>query len=357
MTRFLRFWFLCWDLSTRRTTGAGARTTHLEMDDGLDRLIRDHRERGKESLFVGEERREYVHPVAPPGTFLQALERSFTGAKKAAEDAKRFWNQPIRDVLRRTTGLRLVVGDWNAQVPVRVVDNVMPEFLWVIGALNDEAGWDVIFAMDALLDAAKGLKRLASLARKHPGLGFTVGECEAESERIHSLLRASGASALLQRFRSVPRDILGCYWYDPLDPRIDLYWMAIATLAKVLNVSVESLTVVVLAHELAHAYSQLGRDIDKWDWPVFFFHQTSKDVVEGIAQFYTELVVHDLAPRYPDARRAYQRLLKLQSGPYLAHLDWKPNDTHRGEIIRSAMMEFRRSGELTHEEFLRRLDR
>lgn len=357
MTRSDTARFLFQDLSTRRVSGVGGRITDLEMDDGLERLMRDHRERGTESVFVAEELRGYGHPVAPPEPFLQALQRSFAGAKKAAEDAKRFWNQPIRDVLRRTTGLRLVVGDWTAQVPIRVVDNVTPDFLWVIGALNDEAGWDVIFAMDALLDAAKGLKRLAGLARKHPGLGFTVEECEAESERIHSLLRASGAAVLLQRFRSVPRDLLGCYWYHPGDPNIELFWMAIATLARVLNVSVESLTVVVMAHELAHAYSQLGRDVDKWDWPVFFFHQTSKDVVEGIAQFYTELVVQELAPRFPDARRAYQRLLKLHSGPYLAHLSWKPNDTHRGEIIRAAMMEFRRSGELTHEEFLKRLER
>jgi hypothetical protein len=67
----------------------------------------------------------------------------------------------------------------------------------------------------------------------------------------------------------VNQDVLGSYSYAPrnTDPKvanqasIQLYWTVIGLVAKDLGCEVEDLTVVVMVHELAHAYTQLGADI------------------------------------------------------------------------------------------------
>lgn len=67
----------------------------------------------------------------------------------------------------------------------------------------------------------------------------------------------------------VNEDVLGAYHYEvnPILPperlqsHIELYWGVIGLMAQVLGVTTESLTVVVLAHELAHAYTHRAADI------------------------------------------------------------------------------------------------
>jgi hypothetical protein len=90
---------------------------------------------------------------------------------------------------------------------------------------------------------------------------------------------------------------LGAYFFRV--PEVHLYWMVIGLVAGVLGISVESLTVVVAAHELAHAYTHLGRDIDGKRWDTEEFARADLNIVEGIAQFYTEVVSRKLEPRNP----------------------------------------------------------
>ena len=66
-------------------------------------------------------------------------------------------------------------------------------------------------------------------------------------------------------------------------PEIRLYWMAIALVAQMLAAPLDALTVVVLTHELAHAYSHLGRDIDGRRWETDAFAKTDLSIAEGIA--------------------------------------------------------------------------
>jgi hypothetical protein len=82
------------------------------------------------------------------------------------------------------------------------------------------------------------------------------------------------------------------------------------------------LTIVVTAHELSHAYSHLGRDIDGESWDTENFAGTNIQIVEGLAQFYTSIVCKKLNPRMPAALLAYETLLKQKSGPYPVHEKW-----------------------------------
>jgi hypothetical protein len=151
---------------------------------------------------------------------------------------------------------------------------------------------------------------------------------------------------------------LGAYFFYV--PEISLYWMVIGIMSGVLGVPVEALTVVVLAHELAHAYSHLGRDIDSSRWDTHAFSRADMPIAEGIAQFYTDAVCRKLAERLPAALGAFRALLEYQSGPYRVHEKWsdpklkvvsKEGTARAGEVVRSCMIECRKASFTSYQEF------
>ncbi len=81
------------------------------------------------------------------------------------------------------------------------------------------------------------------------------------------------------------------------------------------------------------------------------FASADVDIVEGLAQFYTDSVCSVLAPRMPDARAAYEKLLEHQSGPYRAHLAWGAREPEVREVVRASMIECRSRGITTTSEF------
>ena len=115
-----------------------------------------------------------------------------------------------------------------------------------------------------------------------------------------------------KRLGAIKEDVLGAYFFRV--PEVHLYWMVIGLVAGVLGISVESLTVVVATHELAHAYSHLGRDIDGKRWETEDFARADLNIVEGIAQFYTEVVSPKLEARNPAVFPAYASLVGIQEG-------------------------------------------
>jgi hypothetical protein len=75
-------------------------------------------------------------------------------------------------------------------------------------------------------------------------------------------------SALTEQVRkditAIDEDILGVY--HTITSNVEIFWMPIAMVAAMLDVRIEDLTVVVLAHELTHGYTHIGRDIDGLQW-------------------------------------------------------------------------------------------
>ena len=111
-----------------------------------------------------------------------------------------------------------------------------------------------------------------------------------------------------------------------------------------LDVSIEDLTVVVLIHELSHGYTHLGRDIDGAQWDDSAFGKSARRSLRASPSSTRRLSpLHwDLAQGLP---AAYGSLLKLQSGPYLAHQDWLKGDRwRRGETVRFALIAARSHG-------------
>jgi hypothetical protein len=134
--------------------------------------------------------------------------------------------------------------------------------------------------------------------------------------------------------REIREDVFGAYFFNV--PVIQIYWMPIGLFAAILDVSIEDFSFVVLAHELAHAYTHVGLDIDGVQWETKEFARADKMIVEGLAQFYTESICNKYATRQPGILKAFNKLLEKQSEPYTDFRNW--GKQHASEIVRFSMI-------------------
>ena len=273
------------------------------------------------------------------------------------------WNLIVRDYLRNETALRLTVGDDHQAVPVKVCDG-LPRPLWeLVRQFPDRELWELLLNRGRIGDAVTGLDVL----RRSHGYLVDSGFLDAAAEQAQKqnrpvpkfpsadeldrcmdfaafVARALEEFQLLERLKEVNEDVLGAYFFNV--PEVRLYWMAIGLVAGMIGVSAESLTVVVLAHELAHAYTHLGSDIDGQKWGTRQFAATDVHVVEGLAQFYTQTICSKMLQRYPAPKEAFDLLIARQSPPYSDYRKWLEGmeEGRKGEAFRFAMIQERSIG-------------
>jgi hypothetical protein len=175
----------------------------------------------------------------------------------------------------------------------------------------------------------------------------SLSELQSVSKWTAALLEDLKKNDPLQKVLEVEEDFLGVYQYelhgDELTVNrasISLYWGVIGLVSEWLGCTVEDLTIVVLTHELAHAYTQLGADIEGRRWASSSFAKAETGLKEGLAQYYTDRVLHRLARRYGGAQKVFMGLLPRQPKPYREHQPWI--DKASPEAVRRAMLEVRR---------------
>ena len=157
----------------------------------------------------------------------------------------------------------------------------------------------------------------------------------------------------VKRILSVNRDILGIYRYklpqrdglfdqirDPFSAHIELYWGIIRLVAQYLDKFVEALTAVV--HELGHAYTHLGADIDGHRWASLDFYNSDHPLKEGLSQYYTDLICLSHSEKVPQVYETYEALLERQPEAYRTHVPW--TEKCSPEEVRFALIEIRRHG-------------
>jgi hypothetical protein len=185
------------------------------------------------------------------------------------------------------------------------------------------------------------------------------------SDFIERLIRVAQRVSVAKWILEVDEDILGVYWWtqptwrsiqrgqpddDSRDGHVELYWGVIGIVARVINVPIEDLTAVVLAHELAHAYSHLGTDIDGRRWRTDRFAVGDRELVEGLAQHYALAACRRIARFAPGCEKAYRALLPHQPSPYRVQEAWEQSFSK--EAIRLALIETRRTGQHTLANFV-----
>jgi len=285
--------------------------------------------------FLHDPATEIIKPLVPPDA-EERVNRSF-----------KQWNQIVRDHIRTETGLKLSDGDSRNAIPVRVVDGFPVELAQLIDQYRDPVMWRLIIGQPKLGGLIEGLKFLLrewdqfEQWRSLPELAKNGHSVLHQALQIAtSLQQVALADKVVQQIKGIHKDILGVYRFSAgQGSSIELFWLPIAMVAAMIDVTIEDLTVVVLIHELAHGYTHMGRDIDGTTWDYHGFRNSDLGVVEGLAQFYTEVISERLSVRTPGLLKAYQELLKLQSGPYLAHQDWMKGDKRQiGETVRFTLI-------------------
>lgn len=302
-----------------------------------------------------------------PRRFFDLLNQGGGEAEEEVTTAVSRWRQQLRELIRTLTGLKLShkrAGEREQwQVPIRVQPG-LPDLLQSLAA--EEIDDDDLYAYEIIGMWAPDIRTLREVTHRLQALSDQLGKLPSWSHRTVSYDICIGWAAdvaeeleiyarraeLLKRIVDIKEDVLGVYTfretpvssaYGLLAGEISLYWLVIGAVARLLGVRAEALTVVVLAHELAHAYTHLGMDIDGRRWE----HGFAKDrhIAEGLAQYYTHAAVERLAERdHAEPRLAYQALLRHQSGPYRAHDSWVQRQ-YTPEVVRGALLAAREEGE------------
>ena len=241
-----------------------------------------------------------------PRTVRELLEAVGGDAQETVATASKRWREQVRRCILSLTGLKLTrQQDQNTeQLNVHIrIDPGLPEPLRAVEdqefPSNDKWAIELIglsgHDVERLLTACKNLSPLIQRLRDIPGWGHraeTYDGVLAQTETTALELAEYAAKAeLLELIFQINRDVLGRYRPAPGDlwpsgGQIELYWLIIGATARLVGAEVEGLTITVLAHEMAHAYTHLGMDLDGVWWEDGFW-QCDIAVVEGLAQYYT----------------------------------------------------------------------
>lgn len=295
------------------------------------------------------------HPFleADGGEVQRQLRQVAPEVEETVERTCRQWNASVRECLRNEMGLRLTSAGESQAVPVKIDGGMPPLFAKV---MREFAGLEwLLMRRASLVQLASGAtfleKNLEQARSLWPGEAGPADAADARRvrETAEAWLRKLDELKAVERIVGIEEDSLGAYHFRI--PEIRIYWVVIGVTAQALGVSAQALTVVVLAHELAHAYSHLGRDIDRRSWDTEAFARTELGIVEGLAQFYARTVCKRLETRMPAALEAFETLLKHQSGAYRAHERWPTGSGRVGEVLRASMIECRTKSVTASQEF------
>lgn len=294
-------------------------------------------------------------------TIRRALERCDPTIQKSVERTVKRWNQSIRDQIRLETGLRLGAGDERHSVSIRVVDGMPTSLASVFDEFTNPVFWNLLLNKTLLKTTVNGLdivqrdlKEILSWPEAE-GLSVTEQEIQNSKKLVSKVVDWLEHLEVAENLKKIDEDVLGAYFFHK--SAIQIYWMAIGVLAKLLNISVEWLTIVVLTHELVHAYTHLGSDIDSEQWATGAFAEADLKIVEGMAQFYTSVVCRKFDVREPGLSKAFSALLAVQSPTYTDFKTWTNPNERAGEIVRFAMIGCRMKELKKYKDFLEELNK
>jgi hypothetical protein len=302
--------------------------------------------------------------LAPMAKIRELIEQAGGTAEESVVAAKNRYLDQVRAVLRDLTRLKFTdrqgVESQHTSVPIKIVPG-LPKSLKKMAEQELPSGekWGI----EQIGLWTHDIKSLLTLSRNLGSLVATLLHADGWHERaerygttlegtakLASELADHAAKAeLLRRITEINEDILGVYMPTshlfPDRGRIEIYWVVIGTLALLLGVDAEALAVVVMAHELAHAYTHVGLDSNSNRWEEGFW-ECDRGIVEGLAQFYTHMTAAALKKErgYDRIWTAYERLTERQKANgariYVNHLGWM--ETISPEAMRQGLLELRR---------------
>ena len=264
------------------------------------------------------------------------------------EKTWRDWNMRARDFLRAETGLKLSVNGKQQSVQITARNYVPSEFDWIIKHIGLE-NWLLGRKRPMLESLRDRTDELASYFEQNPEAQIQLDLQDGDINSVGSFWNTVNKIIeqlphwqieVFAKFREIDKDVLGAYFYEI--PRIELYWIPIVLMAETIRASIEDVTIMVLIHELAHAYTHVGMDIGGRSWDTPAFAGSDRAVLEGLAQYYTCVFLTGIKDDQPNAIEAFNQLLRTQSPEYQTHKVWMEGDAvAQSEAIRLALLDAR----------------
>jgi hypothetical protein len=264
------------------------------------------------------------------------------------------WRTQTEPLMRELIALKLAGDVDRASVTIHIRPG-LPVRLETLDAKLTEAGLTLLGINKAELETfISSGHQITNLLHRLDQYGEPWRESTNERvniiqtsiDLVSDLNEIARQGSFLQKLFQYDEDILGVYLCPPrgYDGIIELYWGVIGAVAQLLGCSIRALTGLILIHELAHAYTHSGADIEGRRWKSYSFQKSDVGVKEGLAQYYTCLIARRLHEKgESQVHSAYEQLLKFQTQVYKTHLPWL--DHFSPEIVRAAMLESRLKGD------------
>jgi len=287
-------------------------------------------------------------------SIINLFEEFHIDAHKKVEGVKKQYNIYISDVLKELTGLKYTSKlQYSKRITIDVVTRLPPALTELLGNLPD-IQIELIMRLSELhasLSSINFVKTnyydIINKREKIPEASYE--EIKKVASFYENLIDEIENSDLYKKLSKLSIDeLFGAYFYN--QGKIELYWPAIAFYSSWKNISITNLTFIVLTHEKAHAITHMGFDLENLFWPTEDFANSDLEVVEGLAQFYTEKVCKNTI-NIIDLYKDFETLLKDQPKPYTEYKKWLNGEKQIEEKVRLAMINFRRAKKKTSDDF------
>lgn len=250
------------------------------------------------------------------------------------------WNNRIRSFIKQSMGVSLSFEkEERHSINIEVLPAHNQNFFDLIEDEFSNLDFDELYFLTNLLNEIKYSKPYIIKTKGEPSL-------KKLEDFIKERLKEYDLSFIIGKLFSFLKpkdDIIGNY--DPHAGQVNIYVAPIVILSKLTKIKQESLIIITLAHELAHAHSHLGRDKDGHFW--VNFEDSDMYLAEGVAQYYTERFVRKFKDVNSNLQINFKELLKMQPHQYNIHTVWDANF----EQVASALIQVRRKKQVNYQDF------
>lgn len=303
---------------------------------------------------------------------LEMLVLSFNeNLKDEVIRAKDKYNLKVRGVISEKTGVSLAFKSKEIEtkmyetkmidsidkssIPIKVVDRVPLSLLELFDKFDDNH-IELLLHYRRMKSAARELEfninRYSTFTDYHQK-STSINELNQSISHLNKLIKEVEDCGILEAIQKLGPDLLGAYFLQ--DNRVELYWLCIGLCNILHDLPIEDFTLVVLIHELAHGYTHIGFDKDGNYWDTEHFSHCDLKIVEGFAQFYTEMLCRDY---FNQATAAFNALLSKQSTEYTDYKKWfDEKEPDKYEKARRILLKTRKNKITNYDEFRHYLEK
>ncbi len=266
---------------------------------------------------------------------LQMIKMIYDDYEKEVDMVKKSWNNKIRDFLRDKMGVKLINEKRETiPVPVRIMASFDRSIIDIIESRYADLDFDLYYNLLQFIDNAKKVQ-------PHFVYPLSVNAIQYSIDYAEKLLMDYPFKELKNNLfpflkNDFNKDIFGCYFIKKHE--IEIYILPCILFAKLHNLNLHNLIVIILAHELSHAYNHVGYDKDNLFWDVF--EKSDVYVAEGLAQYYTYTFIKYVSEYNPLLMETFNTLLLEQPYPYNKFREWLGKDSY--EAVFRTFIEMRR---------------